>query len=163
MNNRLLAIVLCCVINIPAQAQAANQNECAIWLCLPFGFALPGCSAPRSAMLQRLFEFKGPAPAFSSCEASNSTNPNTYQMSTGKAVLMAAGNLGADKIIDGGFCNFRDSGHEEPLGCAGTLRMYKLYENGLQMGMTYYYNPQGSDYVRDPETGLISRVSSLLD
>lgn len=161
MKNKIISILLCFVIVGPSQVRAASQDECAIWLCFPIGFAFPSCHSAHAAMVKRLFEFKGPAPSFSSCEAPNSKNPNDYTMDSGSAIKMGAGNLGAGKIIDNGFCNQRDSGPEQPLGCTATLRMYKLYENGIPMGMTYYRDPQGQDYVRDPATDLIISVRNL--
>ena len=162
MKKQLISILLCVVIIGPAQVRAASPEECAIWLCFPVGFMFKACHPAYEAMVDRLIEFKGPAPTFKSCETPDADNPNNYTMSMNSAIKMGGANLGAEKILDGGFCNQRDTGPEEPAGCVKTLRMYKLYENGEQMGMTYYRDPQGLDYVRDPATDLIISVRNLL-
>ena len=50
-----------------AGAQAASQDECAIWLCLPGGFPGSECSAPESAMWDRIEDGDSPLPPFSEC------------------------------------------------------------------------------------------------
>lgn len=146
---------------------AANQDECSIWLCLPVGFNLPSCQPAKIAMLKRMFEFKSPVPSFSSCEVQGPerTNTNVYDYRIGTAALMG-GYINSnneivapeEKIVPG-FCNFRDSGQEEPRGCIATLQVITLIENGKQIGVTYFRNKQGTDYIQDPETGEITPVS----
>lgn len=50
-----------------AVAQAASQDECAIWLCLPQGFPGSECSGPESAMWDRIEDDESPLPEFSEC------------------------------------------------------------------------------------------------
>lgn len=50
----------------PNSIQAASQDECAIWLCLPGGFP-EGCSGAYKAFKHRLKKKKPPLPSFSSC------------------------------------------------------------------------------------------------
>lgn len=165
MKSKLLSVILCVIIVGPAPVRAASEDECAIWLCLPVGFVFPECNSARIAMYERLFEFKGPVPSFGSCEAPNSTNPNSYTFAGGSAIKMSGANLGPQKIIDGGFCNHRDSGRETPLGCSKTLKMYRLFENGVQMGMTFYRDsePGGLDYVRDPVTQNVISLRNFIE
>lgn len=163
--KRLIAVLLCIVVIGPSPVRAASEDECAIWLCLPIGFAFPECGPARIAMYERLFQFKAPAPSFRSCEAPNSTNTNVYEVSGGSAIKMGGPNLGPRKIIDNGFCNHRDSGPEEPRGCTKTLKMYKLFENGVQMGVTFYRDSEvgGVDYVRDPVTGNVISLRNYIE
>lgn len=51
-------------------AEAASQNECAIWLCLPAGFPGGACAAPHHAMIRRVERFQPPLPPFTSCAVS---------------------------------------------------------------------------------------------
>lgn len=165
MRSKLVSILLCIVIVGPSPVRAASDDECAIWLCLPVGFVFPECGGARLAMYERLFTFQSPAPSFSSCESPNSTNSNSYTVSSGRAIKMGGANLGPRKILDDGFCNQRDSGPEEPRGCTKTLRMYKLFENGVQMGLTYYRDTEvgGLDYVRDPNTQQVSSLRNYIE
>lgn len=162
MKTKLTAILLALFIAIPS-ARAASQNECAIWLCLPFGFSMPGCDKAFSAMIDRLREFRNAAPSFNSCSVDVD---DSFTIEHSQAALMGT------RIINGkfvpperkvlpGFCNQRDSGPEEPLGCISTLNAVMLYKNGVQMGMTYYRNKQGHDYVEVPATGDIYRADLI--
>ena len=67
----------------PPTAHAASQDECAIWLCLPLGFAPSACSPAWRAFVKRVFRFrpKPPLPAFGSCavEAEDITYNQGYR------------------------------------------------------------------------------------
>lgn len=134
---------------------------CAIWLCLPVGFAALSCHKAKSAMVKRMFKGKSPVPSFESCQISTPTNTNRYSYVGSDSVLMGATIVGdvltppAVPIIEGQWCNHRETGPEEPLGCITTLQTIKVYENGQQMGMTYYRNKSGKDYVRNPLTDVL--------
>lgn len=58
-------------------ALAASQDECAIWLCLPQGFAPAACGPAHSAMHERIVEGKGPLPDLSECGGNNGTYTTT--------------------------------------------------------------------------------------
>lgn len=77
------------VIALSAQQPAtagSRENACAIWLCLPAGFSLPGCGKAKTAWLDRLADFKPPLPSWSSCSA----NPNsTGSFTTGREPYQA--------------------------------------------------------------------------
>lgn len=143
---------------------AASPDECAIWMCLPVGFAVPGCGAAHSAMIDRLLAFKGPVPSFGSCSVdSEHTTGIQYSVKFSFSALIGSYHRGSvlarpERFIVPGFCNHRDSGPEEPLGCTVTLNTIRLYENGVQMGMTYHRNKQGTDYIQDPVTGEITSL-----
>ena len=148
-----------------------NEDECGIWMCLPFAFALPGCSGPRSAMIDRLWEGKGPAPSFGKCSVQSENTPtlNPHEMFYGSAALMGSyienGQWVRPEslIMDGIVCNHRDTGEREPRGCLATLKSIKQLENGVQKGLTYYRNnfPGSSDLVRDPKTGEIYKADEV--
>ena len=58
MNNAAKAVVLMALFGVTTSmispsVQAASEDECAIWLCLPGGFP-SGCGGAKSAMLKRL-------------------------------------------------------------------------------------------------------------
>lgn len=57
-------------------ALAASDDECAIWLCLPGGFP-SGCGAAKSAMKDRLKDFKPPLPPFQSCVVNSVSIPSS--------------------------------------------------------------------------------------
>ena len=150
--KRLIAASLSIAISLSA---SADQNECAIWLCLPIGFSMPECQTARSAMMKRLFQFESPAPSFSSCEVEGSAKTNNYDIARGQAALIGPYMHGSrtimptERIKDGVFCNdSRESEPEEPRGCTTTLQSYQMYENGVKVGATYYRNKQGADYIR---------------
>ena len=55
-------------------AQAASQDECAIWLCLPGGFP-SGCGSAQSAFKKRLKKGKSPLPDWGSCAVKDASAP----------------------------------------------------------------------------------------
>ncbi len=72
-NSVLAAILALTLTSTPthitsnyAHAQIAGEDDCAIWLCLPLGFAAPGCGPARRAFLRRV-PFRPPLPAFPLC------------------------------------------------------------------------------------------------
>lgn len=46
---------------------AADEYECAIWLCSPIFFSHSSCAKPYQKMLERLASFKSSHPNFTSC------------------------------------------------------------------------------------------------
>ena len=56
---------------------AADQDDCAIWLCLPTGFP-SGCSGAKSAFKKRIKHLRPPLPDLMSCgvDAPDGTMPN---------------------------------------------------------------------------------------
>lgn len=69
----LLAAALAAALLTPP-AQAASQDECAIWICLPGGFP-SGCGSAHSAFKKRLKKGKSPLPSWGSCSVSNPGSP----------------------------------------------------------------------------------------
>lgn len=75
-KNAILAMALFATFMRAGFAQAASDDECANYLCLPAGFATSECSDPKEAMKDRLKDGKSPLPGFSSCFSdSDSTSP----------------------------------------------------------------------------------------
>lgn len=58
-----------------------NEDECAIWLCLPGGFP-EGCGKAHSAMTKRLKKGKSPLPSFSSCSADGNDHGLAHHQTT---------------------------------------------------------------------------------
>ena len=69
IRSALVGAVLTAQLTVPTPVRAASQDECAIWLCLPLGFAPSACSSAWRAFVKRVFRFrpKPPLPAFGSC------------------------------------------------------------------------------------------------
>ena len=158
IKTELTALILVLCIAIPEASRAASQDECAIWLCLPFGFAVPGCDKAFSAMIDRLQEFRNPVPSFGSCSVDGSDD---FTIRRSPAALIGGSVVHPERKVVPGACNHRDSGPEEPRGCIATLDTIRLYDNGVQMGLTYYRNKGGHDYVEVPVTGEIYRADLI--
>ena len=165
MKYKLILLVL--TLTLSGSVRAVDTWACAIWLCLPIGFAAPSCHKAKSEMVKRMFKGKSPVPSFESCQILSPTNTNRYSYVRNDSVLMGATIVGgvvttpAVPIIEGQWCNHRETGPEEPLGCIATLQTVKVYENGQQMGLTYYRNKNGQDYVRNPLTDLLYPADNI--
>ncbi len=72
---------------LPAQAdvqfESKHQEECAIWLCLPVGFAPAECSKPHQRFRERVFRKHplSPAPKLSSCKDKDDGNDEGFDIS----------------------------------------------------------------------------------
>lgn len=68
MRKSIFSLILSSLILFGSisPSQAATQDECAIWLCLPGGFP-QGCGGAYNAFKNRLKKRKAPLPSFSSC------------------------------------------------------------------------------------------------
>ena len=73
--------------SLPAQAdvqfESKHQEECAIWLCLPVGFAPAECSKPHQRFRERVFRKHplSPAPKLSSCKDKDDGNDEGFDIS----------------------------------------------------------------------------------
>lgn len=142
---------------VSAPAQAASQDECAIWLCLPGGFPT-GCAAAHAAMVSRLKDFKPPLPAFSSCSVtppggSNMTSsygPAAYIPERRQCSRWHHGNNDStclswetlpERYVRGTSCRAasNDSGEMIPAGCTRTVRFIEVFADGEQLGPTYWW------------------------
>lgn len=145
--------------------QAASDDECGIWLCLPTGF-IQGCGGAFSAFKDRIRHFKSPLPGFNECLANGaSAGEDTFSARSGYAAQISsykvcsatrrersAGEWGdvciawktiPAKIIKGTRCSItRQKGEPTeriPARCFGTLRYTEVYKNGVKYGETHYY------------------------
>lgn len=148
----------------PSAAFAASEDECAIWLCLPGGFP-SGCGAAKSAMKDRLEDFKPPLPNFSSCAVSSpgsSTMSHTYSYAAHvperEVCEWVPGEFGFGRVkscktvpehyVEGTSCNWADpfsgggpgSEKNNPPGCTLTYRYIDVFVDGIQAGERYYWH-----------------------
>lgn len=81
----LSAVALTIVPPVPlapeAHAQAAGEADCAIWLCLPQAFAVPGCGPARRAFLRRI-PFRPPLPPLLACVVPGSSVNGSFTQGT---------------------------------------------------------------------------------
>ena len=132
--------------------QAASQNECAIWLCLPAGFP-SGCGAAHSAMMKRIKKLKPPLPAFSACAVSGGSNM-TYKLSN--AAYVPQRTVCADEFPDpeagcistkvipehyvkDAYCDHGEGSSSGPTGCSRNYRYIDIFIEGKLAGETYYW------------------------
>ncbi|HCG7560669.1 TPA: conjugal transfer protein TraL [Vibrio parahaemolyticus] len=136
----------------PTSVQAASQNDCAIWICLPGGFP-SGCGGALSAFKKRIKKFKPPLPSFSSCIVSGGKSQMSYDHNY--AALMPRRKVCKSWNYQYGRCNgefevvpqhyikgtrcFRYRGESEPEGCIATKRFVDVYIDGEPTGTTYYW------------------------
>ncbi len=148
--------LLAVVVGSTAPARAQSNDECAIWLCAPVGFVLPGCGGPLKAMIKRTATFKSPAPSFRSCEAEESGVSMSQRsgiaavMALEKRACVAPGPLASEEdcevwevtvpgtYIEGTRC-IETEFFNLPEGCITTYRYIQVYQNGQPYGDTYYY------------------------
>ncbi|EGU37408.1 hypothetical protein [Vibrio scophthalmi] len=145
----------------PPPAQAASDDECGIWLCLPTGFGT-GCSGAKSAFKKRIKRFKPPLPDFAACMVKSpvTSNHDNFTNRDGYAAYIppqkicteykrdsmhheprcTAWQTRPERYVKGQRCE-RQSGDKQrtPIGCTGTYRYAEVYRNGSLMGQTHYY------------------------
>lgn len=146
--------------------QAASDDECAIWLCLPGGFP-SGCGAAHSAMMDRLSDFKSPLPSFSSCVVSPDVGPVGEAGSTMTHELSYAARIAEHTVCTkkapaygesqmpgqclekktvpahykkGEVCYMTSKqGQMHPPHCVGTYRYIDVFLDGEKTGETHYW------------------------
>lgn len=147
----------------PAVSNAASEDECAIWLCLPGGFP-SGCGDAKDAMKDRLEDFKPPLPNFSSCAVSapgggGSTMSHDFDFAAYVPerevceMVDDGWGLGGKKrvcetipehYVDGRRCQWSASlgsvEHNNPPGCTTTFRYIDVFVDGQRAGERYYWN-----------------------
>lgn len=148
---------------IPA-AHAVSQDECSIWLCLPGGFP-SGCGNAKSAMKDRIKDFKPPLPNFAECVINDNSGSNmtyTYQYAAyvpehqecKRWSYRYMGHGETERVcvqwqtipthyVKNQRCVINRSHGEEisrsPAYCTATKRYIDVYSNGQSMGDTYYW------------------------
>lgn len=162
LNLKKIAFVAAFSALMPCLSFAASQDECSIWLCLPGGFP-SGCSAAHAAMLKRLKNLESPLPSFSSCatEADNTSYnysvaayiPEHQECTKYKSKYNREGEYSqtcvayktvAAQYIKGKRCTISknkntDTITRSPAYCSSTVRYIDIYQNGSQLGDTYYF------------------------
>lgn len=163
MRKKLFTVLslIAAMLIFTVPTQAASQDECAIWICLPGGFAFEGCNPAFKAMIKRIKKLKSPLPSFSSC-ADNSTQRNGSQMTFhhGFAAFVPAHSVCkkyADwtddygcvewtevpsQYIKGTRCyhGYGDDDYSNPPGCTKTYRWAEVFIEGELTGKTYYWD-----------------------
>lgn len=149
MKKIILGALFLSAINA-GSALAASQDECAIWLCLPQGFAPPECAGPRSAMTQRIHKGKSPLPKLSNC---GGDDDNSSKVVTGFAALIPEHEkcekwdndnnclkmvTVPEKYLRNVSCHEKD-GETVPKGCSRTYKFVEVSLDNVVLGSTYYY------------------------
>lgn len=159
----LLSLILPFGSFISTPALAVSEDECAIWLCAPGGFP-EGCSAAKSAMIKRIKKGKSPLPDFATCAVKDDitgTDPKDFTYSFDRVIRIrekkvctqwSSRNLKSDcinyKTIPahdraGYSCYIQRGKDNDPKyieGCIGAFYRIKIFEKGVQLGETYYFN-----------------------
>lgn len=140
LNRAIFLIVLSISFIAPSISRAESNAECAIWLCLPFGFMYPGCEIARTAMYKRMIEFKSPVPSWSSCVVGDPDGRN-LEMKFQQYAIVDDPFLGTVSV-EGATCTLSRDGQEEiqPISpyCRDTVNSVDIVENGVPIGDTYY-------------------------
>ena len=161
MKQMLLALSLfAALFSFTAPSQAASDDECAIWLCLPTGFP-SGCGKAHKAMIKRIKDFKSPLPSFSSCAANPPSGSGSHMESQdGMAAYVPARRVCAqtrewgheggnsqcvqwgmrpEQYVKGTTCRQHHDGYSTPAGCTRTVRWAEVFVEGQLAGPTYYW------------------------
>lgn len=136
---------------------AASEDECAIWLCLPTGFG-QGCGGAKSAFKKRIKKFKPPLPPIHECIVENDTQTSDMSYDHGYAAyipkqskcLKWIGGANTTKkcqswktipeqYIVGKKCNIWKQGESYPAGCTETVNYVKTFLDGKQYGSDYFW------------------------
>ncbi|MNQ89716.1 hypothetical protein D3C85_1050310 [compost metagenome] len=127
------ALIACTFSQSITTANAASQDECSIWLCLPGGFP-NGCSAAKSAMKDRVKKGKSPLPSFSSCSVDGSAGG--MSSNDGRAAEIRNG----QSWVKNTTCRYH-RGERTPQGCTDSGWYAEVFINGTQQGNTYFFTP----------------------
>lgn len=140
---------------------AVSDDECSIWLCLPGGFP-GGCESAKAAFKKRIKHGKSPLPDFASCAVSDGAGGQGSYQSNSAAYIPAStgcakyeytynnygGRVGKcvkptvipEQIVKGMPCiTMGNQGERKPAGCTKTLRYIEVFQDGQQIGDTYYW------------------------
>ncbi|NWO07549.1 MAG: hypothetical protein HLX50_18195 [Alteromonadaceae bacterium] len=128
-------------------ASAADEDECATYICLPAGFGPSECSDSYDAMVDRLEDGDSPLPSWGAC----------FSDSDSDSVIPIQTEYGNATIVDSEFakdqtCRRRANNEWEPVGCNGRNYWYiEVYDekgtpyplmnsddNGATVGNTRY-------------------------
>jgi hypothetical protein len=160
MKNVAIILFACLGLLGLDMANAASQDECAEWICLPGGFP-SGCGGAHSAMQNRIARHETVLPDFDECAANPPTRGGShmsYSMGIAAYIptrtvcpnnddnqwwLLGAGQQQCRTVqahyVDGTSCWIDDSGNGTPDGCTATRQSVKVFTDGNQVGTTYYW------------------------
>lgn len=161
MSNSARTVVLMALFGVSTSiitpsAQAASEDECAVWLCLPSGFP-SGCGSAKSAMLKRVKKGKSPLPDFLSCAVKGNSGGSsmTYDYNNAAAIQerrvckQYSGNQNNNRCIKwetipahyikGETCRFYPQGGRRPEGCTATYKYVDVFIDGKNAGDTYFW------------------------
>lgn len=155
LKNALLGTALLAGLVLSSNSQAASEDECAIWICLPGGFPAT-CEAAASAMKDRIKDGKSPLPSFSACSHDGtdhgmSNNHGLAAYIPERQVCKSWGGHHGDtcsqwetipeQYLKGTGCwaANNESGEMVPKGCTRTVRWAEIFSNGEQQGETYFW------------------------
>lgn len=170
MKTVTLFTVLMAVIFLPVTpVNAASEDECTIWLCLPAGFP-SGCGAAKSAFKKRLRKLKSPLPNFASCVVSSghkeAGEASTMEATHGYAAYIPPRKVCTEwrsqhddrtcvrteivpsQIIKDTRCRWGNKDHDYtvPRHCATSIKYTDIYMDGQIYGETNYYDNSGNEY-----------------
>lgn len=166
--KHFISLVVIAAIAAPAPALAVDEDDCAIWLCLPAGFP-SGCGGAKSKFKDRIKHLRPPLPNFASCLVESGPNDSSSMSADyGVAAVIreqtvckewkyqnnygGGGNGGygststcvewvtiPEHTIKGTPCTYTGYGSATPEGCYKTIRYVEIYQEGKQLGDTYTY------------------------
>lgn len=159
MKKPFLAVATAALLAaLTGNVQAASQDECSIWLCLPGGFP-SGCAAAHSAMISRIKDLKPPLPDFDSCAVNppqGSGSHMSYKMGVAAFVpthkectqwnywndtpeCVKWQTIPAHYVENTSCQTDQETGQSHPAYCTTTKRWVKVYVESAQTGDTYYW------------------------
>ena len=175
MSKKINFLMLNIFLLGSSQAFAVSQDECAIWLCMPAGFAVDGCSGAFHAMIHRVAHIppKSPLPPFTSCVIdSGIPMPSGSNMSSksGDAAYIPTHTVChrwgevhhtmvctdqetiPSTIIKNTKCHASRYGSgqsSQPAYCTRSLFYAETYQDGIQLGDSYFFDTQGNTYTAE--------------
>ena len=146
MKKRSNSVVMAAVLlqGLSMQSVAADEYECAIWLCSPIFFAHSSCAKPYQKMLERLASFKSSHPNFTSClTLPSADNAERHVMRSVDYFMRKAG---ADWVKS-------ESCSTDDLKSGNCYRATEVYKNEQQQGNTFVFNEYLSQRAQTESSG----------
>ena len=156
-KSAMLGVAMLAGLAFAGNSQAADEDECAIWICLPGAFP-ETCEAAKSAMKSRVSRGRSPLPSFSACSAdgtshgmSSNYGPAAYiperkvcknWVSTHRDYYCSSWETQPERYVKGQRCRHApgDADGMIPEGCTRTGRYVEVFDaSGEQQGDTYFW------------------------
>ena len=136
--NKIKTLLVATTALLSINANASSQAECAIWLCAPLGFSVPGCHTAFKAMIRRVRHFKSPVPSLGSCMVSGNAgvlddNNHGFSSTNGRVAFI---NHNKNNVVYNTTCRrvrHHHHHHMQPSGCTGSGYYVQMFENGKSM------------------------------